>query len=504
MLVLLAVTQSTTAQPLTNWCGTVGHRHHGIVPRLEANKAALAEGTLLNRSVTYVPIKFHIIGRSDGTGEVATWRVLDQLCMLNEDYAATNIQFYLKDGLNYIFSDDLFDNHSNVTNLMELERDDAALNVFMPDDATPPGQTGPGLVLGYYSPSDDWVVVDRSEVGRKNLTFTHEIGHFFSLLHPFSGWEEEPWSIALHGNPVTQIRAPDGMTFVELVDRSNCDIAGDRVCDTPPDYLFGFGWNSCDFNAAIADRNGQVIDPDELLWMGYFFNCDADDYYFTAQQVQLQQQDLASASRAYLRTGVTPNLTAPEGSATPLFPEEGEEVRFFNAVTLSWEAVPEAEAYLLQVSLLPTFSSALISYEAVVEGTSTTITSLDSTRVYYWRLRPFGDYQTCTDFGPSQSFRTGDQRSTQGNGAISAFELARSPLRRGEPLNLSIQATRSFAGRLQLYAANGQVVREYGELQLVPGSSTWSLPASLMETGVYYIVLQTPDGPLVRPIIITY
>jgi len=331
---------------------------------------------------------------------------------------------------------------------------------------------------------------------------SHEVGHFFSLSHPFVGWEPEPWEESIHGNPVDQFLAPDNQTPVELANGSNCFNAGDEVCDTPADYLFGFGWNSCNFDREVRDINGELLEPDELLWMNYFFNCDVDQYYFSDMQQQLIQQDLNSNRRSYLRSDFTPSLNPVEGVPEAISPKEGEQISFFNSVNLSWTEVAGAESYLLQVSLLPNFSGSFIAYDEVVNGTSLVLEGLEQDRTYYWKVRPFSAYQTCIDFSESYSFDTGSDISTQGNDQVSAFEVLQNPIRSNQSIQLKIQANEAFSASLRLYNTQGQVAREFGEPAIVAGENELNLPIGDLATGIYFLALDTDAGLLTKSLLI--
>ncbi len=83
-------------------------------------------------------------------------------------------------------------------------------------------------------------------------TFTHEMGHFFSLPHTFEG------------------------SGTELVDGSNCDTAGDGICDTPADpYVAGdpienYIDGDCNFFNTQTDANGDFYTPDVGNIMSYY------------------------------------------------------------------------------------------------------------------------------------------------------------------------------------------------------------------------------------------
>lgn len=489
-------------QQNTLWCGTDIAAQQLLLERLDENKKAMHQEAVNFREIQYVPVKFHLLGNDDGTGILANHLVLNQLCLLNEDFESIGIQFYIHNGFNKIFNTNAYTNHSDNLQILRLSKAPDALNIFIPEDATPPNQDGPGVVLGYYDPTNDWLVIAKSEVGKDELTFPHEMGHFFSLSHPFVGWESEPWEEAIHGNQVTQVLSPDG-TLAELVDGSNCENAADKICDTAADYLFGFGWTSCDFTPSVTDRNGDELDPDEKLWMNYFFNCNADDYYFSDMQQQLMLQDLNSPGRQYLHQGETPNLSPITSIPTIISPKEEEELPFYNAVNMSWNEVEGADAYLLQIALIPNFSPLFTHYDDIVDGTSITLEVLDSNRTYYWRVRPISDLQVCTEFTPIQTFDTGSSFSTQGNDDIAAFEVLQNPAKLSDGLRLNIQANVASSGNIKLYNLSGQLVRDYGLNDFTIGKNNINFPLGGLETAIYILSLDTSSGLLTRKILIT-
>ncbi len=92
-------------------------------------------------------------------------------------------------------------------------------------------------------------------------TIPHEMGHFFNLLHTFEGAEGSQPPI----NP-------------ELVSGTNCDSAGDLVCDTPADpYIPGEPVSDyidvtmgCRFINRKRDSNGDFFVPDVGNVMSYY------------------------------------------------------------------------------------------------------------------------------------------------------------------------------------------------------------------------------------------
>jgi len=100
----------------------------------------------------------------------------------------------------------------------------------------------------YLSGPNDRVIID-NDCGDNSSALVHEIGHYFSLLHTHStsGLGEE------------------------LVDGSNCSLAGDLLCDTPADpRLSSSNVNSsCTYTGTEIDGNGDPYSPDPENIMSY-------------------------------------------------------------------------------------------------------------------------------------------------------------------------------------------------------------------------------------------
>ncbi|RMG73988.1 MAG: hypothetical protein D6722_02965 [Bacteroidetes bacterium] len=233
---------------------------------------------------------------------------------------------------------------------MEQVRADSAVNVFVVQQAGGSGSIG---VIGYYDLGRDWIVIQRDQIRPGNRTLAHEVGHYFSLLHPHFGWDGAAWDSVLHGNPPGSL-APDGLTPVERVDGSNCQTAGDRLCDTPPDYNLGLDWQqSCTYAGGALDPAGQVLDPDERLIMSYFSeSCRRD---FSPEQRQLMRADYLSAARNALRTAPPDTLSTVAPVSDLLQPAPGGLTDWADSVQLRWSSVSGQAAYLVQVDRSPAF-----------------------------------------------------------------------------------------------------------------------------------------------------
>ena len=143
------------------------------------------------RAVAYVPVWFHLVANSDGTGRASMIKILEMLCELNRLYSVNGVelQFYIK-GVNNIDNTSLYTSPRSFggNNVMQTFRKADGINVYFVSNAD--GTQTSGTVLGYYSPTDDWLVMINSQASLGGaVTIAHEVGHFFSLPHTFLGWE---------------------------------------------------------------------------------------------------------------------------------------------------------------------------------------------------------------------------------------------------------------------------------------------------------------------------
>lgn len=491
--------------------GNAQHRHHGycgngeggewddlLTERLLRNKQALEDQPVQFRNTVYVPVRIHMVANSSGFGRVTHAQVLDQMCKLNQDFAGMNMQFYIKGINDNINNNGIYTTQFSAGLIMNNLRDATALNIWIVDVAagSPPSPGDLGVTLGYYSPSRDWVVVRRDEVNANSVTLPHEIGHFFSLKHTHNGWDSTPWSPAI-GNPAP-VNSPGGVP-TERQDGSNCNTAGDFICDTPPDYN-GFGFNGCNYNIA-QDPTGVFINPDEQLFMGYFLNCVRNDYYFSPTQQNIMLTDYNSAARNYLRTGAaTPNLTEITTAATPVSPINNNFTPGYNIVNFQWNAVAGADFYLLEVDIASSFNNSPI--RVIVNGANShTMTTLQANRNYFWRVRPYNAYHTCAPFSPTAQFRTNNMVVSANNiEELNQWSVFPNPVGTDGRIQVQLKAARGFDGRFSLYDMAGRWVQGLGEHRISGGDTQLELDAAGLLPGVYLLTLDHEEGRELRRI----
>ncbi len=220
---------------------------------------ALATSIVIN-GITYLPIKFYDIRKSDGTTERPVSNSPEQtlnntLGMLNGAYIKANMQFYLC-GTNTFTHIDNDQNYNFTFGAPLYPSAVDAINVYYHPF---------GSYYASYpdiSQGSNYVAVGWG--GLSGITvLAHELGHYFSLIHTF-------------GDNNTKYDFPTG----ELVTRgvgANCSTQGDRICDTPADPQGLPNTNldpfSCIYSGTATDRNGVKFMPMTNNFMAYAFAC---------------------------------------------------------------------------------------------------------------------------------------------------------------------------------------------------------------------------------------
>ena len=511
------------------YCATAQHVHQGFcatppadVAQLEADIAAGKQiaRELQSRSAmtTYIPVNYTLLSRDNGTGQASRSSLLDLFDAVNVDFADQDIVFFLDNEAGTgdlpwreIPSTSLYESSGSSPNQMAMRqlKVSNAVNIYVPNTADSPGGSGQGVTLGYYSPSNDFLVFRRSEIGSDASTASHEFGHFFGLPHPFLGWDAESWNGTVSvpsgiTSPVTQTTAPNGRTPVELVTRgagANCETAGDRFCDTPADYNLGFGWPNCDYTGDVQDANGDLLRPDEMNIMGYFLRC--TPYRFSDEQKATMMGNYASARRSSIRANNSPsNTNFVTESAEILSPTEGSITEFSDQVVIEWDAVPEAQYYLLQVSTRQSFSPSVID-EVIVDGsTSYTAEGLDATRRYYARVRAFNQVSGGS-WSTNREFRTGLFTSGVNDvtEAAEAIRVSPNPLTAGESLRLAFTLDAATDVSIEVRDMTGRTVTTLAQAGF-EGRNTVDVATAELTGGSYLVAIRSSRGISTRKFVV--
>ncbi|MEP6647188.1 MAG: T9SS type A sorting domain-containing protein [Saprospiraceae bacterium] len=482
------------------FCGTP---QQPLLDRVDELKKSPAFGE--RSAQKYIPVTFHLVANNGGTGRVQEEQVLLQIANLNSQYADQMAVFYI-DHFNYFDNDAVYntpDAPAAITQ-MRLRKDNNSLNLFITNTAENGGGS-PGVVLAYYEPNEDWVVSRRDQISSISSTIAHEFGHFFSLPHPFSGWDCKPYTTTDYTNPVNvdftkPCDAGGGSALIELQDGSNCNTAGDHICDTPPDYNLGLLYqNDCSENTTVKDKNNQLITPIVNNYMSYYHGCGS--YTFTPNQKTLINTSFLSAQRAFIRTGVVPNTTPVTGPVSYVYPINGEMTPSPTGIVLNWEDTPGANRYMILVARNMSFTQSpqkLFSLQSTV----TIPGGLSTGATYYWKVWPYNESQTGAMYSATQNFIVGTGVGVNDIKEINSYSLDPNPVSLEQEAVLNMSSVKSFDAIMKVSNSSGQILSTQS-IKIPSGDSQQTINTTGFPSGIYFVMIHSAGGSLVERLLIT-
>ncbi|MEI6410520.1 MAG: hypothetical protein WCR52_14115 [Bacteroidota bacterium] len=436
-----------------------------------------------------VGVQVHLLATDAGGGRFSTERLLNAFCRLNSDFEGTGIRFYFKNPWNLVNKTSWYKHSDIPAGIQMMLTNDVpdALNSYFVQD--PAGNCGYSLPYG-------GVAINHSCANANDHTWAHEIGHTLSLPHPFLGWEGKTYSYNtptpelltydytyFHDTLDTTIPAPLDTALVEYLDGSNCALAADLFCDTKPDYL-SYRW-SCDAqnNSLVKhkDPSGADFYADGTLFMSY--SSDECQNRFSPQQIAAMRANLLSEKSSWLYNGpVDGKITAVPNGLSPV----ANEITADSAVTLRWSSVPNAAYYYVLGSRIINFAARDIEF--ITTDTTAVTGKLISNKKYYWKVRPFNNFYTCTNYADIQSFITASTTAVKEPNA-QGFRCYPNILTPGATLILEQNAVReSSETTVMVLNAAGQICLK----QTAPWTDRkihLEIPAKNWPQGVYQVLV---------------
>ena len=267
-----------SAQQSLKSCGTVFTARN--VSTIQTIPAQLPGGGNHPTSTEYVKIQFHIICSGDiSTAPINTTQITNAFNVLNTKFTNSGVQFVQCKAPRYV----LFSPYSNLPYASfaaesAVGKNDIANTINIYISSTIAGYGG----YTYFNNTTDRIFLSAAANLADGLVLSHEMGHFFGLLH-------------------TNGSSPSGTN--ELVNGSNSATAGDFIQDTPADpaytnYMLS-GSGSCTYPffpfsgspctppagySVFCDANGQQYQPlgNNLMFPTYCTSF----HTFTAKQLQ--------------------------------------------------------------------------------------------------------------------------------------------------------------------------------------------------------------------------
>lgn len=484
-------------------CGTLDHKSEWLV-NYQKNPLAYRQNA---GEILYIPMSLHVLGSNSGSGFFSMTNILTAFCELNEQMAASEIQFFLAGDIHYISNSD-WNNHGTVLQgaaMMFENNVPNTINTYIV--SSPAGNCGYNLPYA-------GIALAKSCATPGNRTWAHEVGHNLSLPHPFLGWEggighNDPTPPNFN-NPAPEMVLYDytyfqdtliidtmiiDTAFVEYVDGRNCEIAADGFCDTAPDYL-AQRWN-CNGNEVSSqtqkDPDGVVFRSDGTLIMGYSDdNCQSR---FTAEQSAAMRANLLDEKPEVVSTETPMPQIAEE--AIPQVPAEDELVQFDNAY-FEWTPVTNAEKYLVQISRLASFS---IKDQYIVSEHSLTVDDLVADKTYYWRVLPFNSYSFCADFSEHIKFETGMISDVEHVESVRSWSIQPNLATSGQQVNLQIETEKNIDLQATIYDISGKMMQTQ-DFKTGIGKHRFALATTSLNQGVYWVSILVENTKVVRKLVV--
>ncbi len=219
---------------------------------LQLEKDFLSRKQLKNitNDTIFIPIRAVIVRKEDGSGGVLEQDVLDAIKRANQDFSGSNLWFKLCGDIDYIDETWLYDfRRRHEDRLVEMNSVLNVINIYFVNSIDKEVSPSIGAYAYYPNSSKKIVVMTNGLTNGYSRTLSHELGHSFGLFHTHR-----------YNNRITD----------ELVDGSNCNSAGDTICDTPADPNLSDRVNTdCNFVLTMYDSNGDVFDPSTKNIMSY-------------------------------------------------------------------------------------------------------------------------------------------------------------------------------------------------------------------------------------------
>ncbi len=496
-------------------CGTQSFKSDWL-KEYQRNPAAYSHGRAPS-ATTYLPVSLHIVGDDDSTGYGRLNSVLAAFCQVNEDYSNTGLQFFIEFPIHYIPNSD-FNDHDSVHiggGYMLQYNVPNTSNVYFVRD--------PAGNCGYNLPYAGMTVSYSCLTGN---TFSHELGHALSIMHPFLGWEGGQ---SYNAGPQTSFSGPapkevyynytyfkDTMwldtlivdtTEVEYVTRTgskaNCQTAADGFCDTPADYL-AFRW-ACNSNGQSGTRQ---IDPDTVGFYSdganimSYSTCLTD---FTPDQAAAMNAFVSTNRQSHLYNQNPIRDTIDINNLMTLEPADASTIAQTSNVVFRWNKVPGATHYSLKVCAAPCSTPNLTYEEVLVTDTfyvsNMTYNPRPSFLPYRWQIKPINQGNTCANISSYRTFNTAFPTAVATLQTLQTFELHPNPVASHQDIQLEATATQATTATVQIVALTGQVLRSQ-VWQLQTGHNTNSLSTKDLAAGVYVVYLEEGNRKLIKKLVI--
>ena len=203
-----------------------------------------------NNQKVVLGITIHIVETVVGFANIEIQQLYDELDAVNRFYSASGIQFFYCGAPRFIQGRSIYTYGQAAQELNRSNYVPNTINIYYMDEIGDEqlSQFACGISqFPWRGDLNERFIIMQKDCSTNGAVLAHELGHFFGLFHTHETFNGR-----------------------ELVNGSNCEIAGDLLCDTPADPNLGFyGLNGCTFDRNIVDANGDLYTPNPANIMSY-------------------------------------------------------------------------------------------------------------------------------------------------------------------------------------------------------------------------------------------
>ncbi len=202
-----------------------------------------------NKNVS-LGITIHIVEAVSGFANIEIERLYEELDAVNRFFSPSGISFFFCGSPRFIRGRDIYTYEEARTELNNRNNEEGSINIYYMDNIGDSQLSSFACGISQFpwrgDLKDRFIIMQKS-CSTNGATLAHELGHFFGLFHTHETFRGR-----------------------ELVDGSNCEIAGDLLCDTPADPNLGAtGLTGCTYEANVTDAIGNRYRPDPSNVMSY-------------------------------------------------------------------------------------------------------------------------------------------------------------------------------------------------------------------------------------------